>query len=92
MPLMAGNCQKNKVIKQLSKKLQTTPAQICLRRVYQQGTIAIPKSSSPQRIIENTQIESFELRQENSDLIETISEKNMIEIHEMWNINKINES
>nr|WP_281267946.1 aldo/keto reductase [endosymbiont GvMRE of Glomus versiforme] len=75
MPLMAGNCRNNKVIKQLAKKHNATPAQICLRWVYQQGAIAIPKSSNPQRVKENAQIEGFELSQEDLSLIDTIKEK-----------------
>jgi len=75
MPLMAGNCQNNEVIKQLAQKHQATPAQICLWWVYQQGAIAIPKSKNKERIIENTQIENFSLDKEDMDLIDAISEK-----------------
>lgn len=66
-PLARGNLFASEVIVELSKKYNKTPAQIVLRWHYENGIIAIPKSSSPARMIENLDIFNFHF--ESADLL-----------------------
>lgn len=52
------------VIKGLSEKYKKTPAQILLNWAVGRGTIAIPKSVSPQRLEENIDVFDFEITDE----------------------------
>ncbi|OGH88524.1 MAG: hypothetical protein A3J93_04120 [Candidatus Magasanikbacteria bacterium RIFOXYC2_FULL_42_28] len=60
---------KDEVINKIAQKYQKTPAQVILRWAVQRDTIAIPKSITPERIKENTNIFGFELTGEEMDLI-----------------------
>ncbi|KAJ4480234.1 Aldo/keto reductase [Lentinula aciculospora] len=60
-PLVRGLRFKHPDIVKLSQKYNKDPAQILLRYSLQKGYVAIPKSSSQQRIVSNTQIFDFEL-------------------------------
>jgi 2,5-diketo-D-gluconate reductase A len=61
-PLIAGIAQKH----------GRTPAQVALRWHIQNGLVAIPKSVTPARIVENFQVFDFELTQDEMEKIGTI--------------------
>ena len=60
-PLMQGHVGTVPVVQELAKKHHKTPAQIVLRWDLQHGVVTIPKSSRPERIVENSQVFDFEL-------------------------------
>ncbi|WRS27551.1 aldo/keto reductase [Oscillospiraceae bacterium MB08-C2-2] len=60
-PFMEGRIRNLPLIGELAKKYGKTPAQIALRWILQRGVIAIPKSITPQRMKENTQLYDFQL-------------------------------
>ena len=60
-PMGRGRLLEHPVVTALAAELGHTPAQVILRWHMQQGRIAIPKSSTPQRIVENAQVFDFAL-------------------------------
>lgn len=71
-PLARGLVFNEKIIQDLAKKYDKTPAQIVLRWELQLGAIIIPKSVHKERIIENTKIFDFELTEEEISAIDTL--------------------
>jgi diketogulonate reductase-like aldo/keto reductase len=63
-PLARGKVFGNDLLIGLSKKYQKSVSQVCLRWIIQSDVIAIPKSSSPERIKENIDLFDFELSKE----------------------------
>ncbi|AOG60485.1 aldo/keto reductase [Spiroplasma helicoides] len=72
--LIRGKCFEVEQIVELAKKYNKTPAQICLRWAYQLGYVVIPKSSKPERVVDNSNFGDFELTKEDMDYISTIKE------------------
>lgn len=60
-PLSRGTIFTNEVILDLSNKYKKTAAQIILRWHFENGIVAIPKSSNPKRLLENLDIFDFHL-------------------------------
>lgn len=52
-PLATGELVENEIIKNMAKKYNTTPANICLSYVYTKGYILLSKSKTESRIIDN---------------------------------------
>lgn len=71
-PIMQGKIGNVKEIVELGKKYNKSPAQIVLRWDMQNEIIAIPKSSNPIRIKENSEIFDFELTDSEMNLINSI--------------------
>lgn len=67
-PLARGNLFEHPIIQKLALKYQKTPAQIILRWHFENGIVAIPKSSHHMRMLENLDIFNFRLSAD--DLIE----------------------
>lgn len=61
------------VVVDIARRLGRTPAQVVLRWGIQRGTSIIPKSTKPERLIENAALFDFEL---NGDDMRSISELN----------------
>ena len=72
-PLGTGIVFTHPVVKQLAEKYSKTPAQIVLRWHLEIGNIVIPKSITPERIVENLAIFDFTLQ---ADEVATISALN----------------
>lgn len=60
-------------IVELSKKLEVQPANILVSWAVQRGTIVLPKSVTPSRIINN--LKTIELSKEDFEIVDKISEK-----------------
>jgi diketogulonate reductase-like aldo/keto reductase len=60
-PLGRGDLVRHEVIAGIAERLGRKPSQIILRWHWQQGVVAIPRSSTPAHIAENFDIAGFEL-------------------------------
>lgn len=77
----------DKHILDIAKKHKKTPGQILLRWAIQRGTIAIPKSTTPEHIRKNIEIFDFELSVEDLSLIKTLEQRiRFINPEEWWKI------
>lgn len=68
-PLSRGTIFTNDTILELSQKYQKTPAQIILRWHFENGVVAIPKTATTQRLLENLNIFDFHLSQHDLEKI-----------------------
>jgi diketogulonate reductase-like aldo/keto reductase len=71
-PLGRGRILPHRTIQELAMQYHRTPAQICLRWALQQGTIVIPKTSSPARLRENMAIFNWEIRPEDMERLDAL--------------------
>jgi len=69
-PICRGDVAKDSVIIELSEKYNKTPAQVTLRWVIQQQSVAIPKSAKKRRLKENIDIYDFEIDDKDMDDID----------------------
>ncbi len=72
-PLAIGYALSNEVIKDMAKKYDRTPAQICIRYCIEKGTAPLPKSTHESRIIENAQLD-FTISKADMDILDAIKE------------------
>ncbi|MBO9129793.1 aldo/keto reductase [Bacillus sp. 165] len=78
-PLMrGGEIFQHPIIQQLSKKYEKTPAQVILRWDIQSGIVTIPKSVTPSRIKENSDIFDFTISQEDMQKIDSVNENKRV--------------
>lgn len=71
-PLMKARIFDNATISRLAEKHAKTPSQIVLRWHWQHEIVIIPKSSNPQRIVENGSFFDFELSAEDMAAIDAL--------------------
>ena len=71
-PLGRGRAMKDPLIAGIAAEHGKTPAQVTLRWHIQNGLIAIPKSVTPSRIVENFDLFSFELSNDDMAKIATL--------------------
>ena len=72
-PICRGDVAKDSVIIELSEKYHKTPAQVTLRWVIQQQSVAIPKSAKKRRLKENIDIYDFEIDDQDMDRIHSLA-------------------
>ena len=77
-PLIQGKITEIPLLETLAKKYGKTSAQIVLRWNIQHGVVAIPKSKTPHRIIENTEIFDFELSKSDLSQIDELDEEKRV--------------
>lgn len=65
----------NQILIDIGKKHHKSSAQVCLRWAVQRGLVVLPKSVTPERILENFQIFDFELTTEEMSDIRNINKK-----------------
>ncbi|CAH1251056.1 AKR1A1 [Branchiostoma lanceolatum] len=77
----------------IAEKHNKTPAQVCLRWQVQRGVVIVPKSVTPARILENSQIFDFELSAEEMETISGLNKDarivkfGMCDDHPQWPFN-----
>ncbi|WP_119304094.1 aldo/keto reductase [Dongia deserti] len=71
-PLGQGRVMKDPLIAGIAQKHGRTPAQVALRWHIQNGLVAIPKSVTPARIVENFDVFNFELTEDDMAKIATL--------------------
>ncbi|MDO5516573.1 MAG: aldo/keto reductase [Clostridium sp.] len=71
-PLGSGRILDNELLKEMADKYNKSVAQVCIRWCLQNNTLPLPKSITPARIQENSQVFDF-----------TISEEDMMKINNM---------
>ncbi|MBU3812039.1 MAG: aldo/keto reductase [Candidatus Niameybacter stercoravium] len=71
-PLGTGNVLNNKTLIMMAQKYSKTVAQICIRWVLQHGLLPLPKSITESRVIENTEVFDFEIKEEDMAIIDAI--------------------
>ena len=70
---LKGGVLQNRTVVDIADRLGRTPAQVVLRWHLQHGFVAIPKSSSPERIRSNAAIADFELSDEDMRALDALS-------------------
>jgi len=77
----------NTIVETLANKYRKTSAQIVLNWGIARGTIVIPKSVTPERIKENTDIFDFALTKDEEESIISLNEnRRSVDPFEWWNI------
>ena len=79
-PLGNGRALANPVINQIAKEKGKSPAQVILRWELQQGFVVIPKSSHPDRMRANRDLDGFSLTADEMEAIAELDE----EKHSIW--------
>lgn len=55
-PLATGHILKSEIIREIAKQYGVSPAQVCIRYLLQKDLLPLPKSTHPNRIVENTEV------------------------------------
>ena len=71
---MQGQIVNEPSVQRMAEKYHKTPAQIALRWDLQHKVVTIPKSTHPNRIVENAQIFDFELSQADMNELDALDE------------------
>ena len=71
-PLGRAAVLSDRTVCEIAEKYGRTPAQICLRFIYQNGIISLPKASSKIRMHQNLEIFDFEISPEDMSILHTI--------------------
>jgi diketogulonate reductase-like aldo/keto reductase len=71
-PMGAGRLLTHETLVDIAAKYNKTTAQLCIRWCLQHGTIPLPKSINPDRILDNTKVFDFEISAEDMALIDAM--------------------
>jgi diketogulonate reductase-like aldo/keto reductase len=73
-PLARATRMKHPKIVELSKKYSCTPAQLMVRWSLQHGYVPLPKSATRARIVENGQVDGFEIEEDDVKAMDKLDE------------------
>ena len=76
-PLGQGKILKDERLEEFAEKYGKSTAQICLRWLVQQGIVILPKSTNPERMVDNSNIFDFELLEEDMKKLSEIRFDNL---------------
>jgi len=68
-PLGTGKMLTNPELMEIAKKYNKSVAQLCIRWVLQNDVLPLPKSVTPERIVENTKVFDFSITDEDMETI-----------------------
>jgi diketogulonate reductase-like aldo/keto reductase len=71
-PIGMGRLIEHPVLVKIAKKYNATVAQLCIRWCLQNGFLPLPKSVTPSRIRENTNVFFFEISPEDMDTMNAL--------------------
>jgi diketogulonate reductase-like aldo/keto reductase len=71
-PLAHGHGLDNSVLKEIAEKHGKTTAQVMIRWCLDSGTVPLPKSTNPERIVENADVFDFSLDAEDMEKLKTL--------------------
>ena len=71
-PLGRKEVLENETLVELAKKYNKSTAQICIRWVLQHNILPLPKSVTPSRILENSQVFDFKISEDDMKTIDNI--------------------
>lgn len=77
-PLIQGQAFKRELLIETAAKYGVTVAQLCVRWIFQKGVVPVPKSTTPERIINNADIFGFTISDEDMENIATLRKYGMI--------------
>lgn len=77
-PLIQGQAFKRELLIETAEKYGVTVAQLCVRWIFQKGVVPVPKSTTPERIINNADIFGFTISDEDMENIATLRKYGMI--------------
>lgn len=67
-PIATGALLENKIVSEIANKYGKTIPQLCIRYVLQRGTLALPKSTHEEYIIQNANVD-FEISKEDMEYL-----------------------
>ena len=71
-PLGTGRLLQNETLADIAAKYNKSVAQLCIRWSLQKGLIPLPKSITPERIIQNFDVFDFEISKDDMDIIDNM--------------------
>ncbi len=71
-PLGIGKLLTHPEVINMAKKYGKSPAQVCIKYDLQHDTLPLPKSTHENRIIENTQLDDFEISRDDMDYLDSL--------------------
>lgn len=77
-PLIQGQAFKRELLIETAKKYGVSVAQLCIRWIFQKGTVPVPKSATPERIQNNADIFGFTISDADMENIATLRKYGMI--------------
>lgn len=77
-PLIQGQAFKRELLINMAEKYKVSIAQLCVRFIVQKGAVPIPKSATPDRIINNADVFSFNISDEDMEEIASLRKYGMI--------------
>lgn len=77
-PLIQGQAFKRELLINMAEKYKVSIAQLCVRFIVQKGAVPIPKSATPERIVNNADVFSFNISDEDMEKIASLRKYGMI--------------
>ena len=71
-PLGTGRMLSNEYLAEMAAKYNRSVAQLCIRWELQNGVLPLPKSVTPERIVQNTQVFDFEISAEDMEALNAL--------------------